>query len=367
MDTAVQAISHHSPDSLRAVPSAQSLTASAVYHLSESGRKASLLAGGDGKGIQRLTVQVPATRLHLVSVGLGGQARLKLQPRFERIDGQVVRHDSPPVYDAPPTLDHLFDEAAKNHQLAHEFRSARVDSRESYRDRRAQVARDFLGDPSQRAMVRPVPTPRRCFMATSSGRVMFDAAIDVGPAGDVPREAYRRFRADRRARREEHIKRRSEDLALHEEKTRLVAEWVAAHGSEDQRGRHAAGLLPIEEVIDAFTDDAFASVADVARYPLDGAERLQAHLRSITGRTNIVVPPSELEIVGINAADASAAEWAVMQQLKSRLPDAEVTLREHRLSWRRDPALPSLSLHGVLVTRRAGPFVLRREFAVPER
>ena len=76
MDTAVQAISHHSPDSLRAVPSAQSLTASAVYHLSESGRKASLLAGGDGKGIQRLTVQVPATRLHLVSVGLGGQARL---------------------------------------------------------------------------------------------------------------------------------------------------------------------------------------------------------------------------------------------------------------------------------------------------
>ena len=54
-------------------------------------------------------------------------------------------------------------------------------------------------------------------MATSSGRVMFDAAIDVGPAGDVPREAYRRFRADRRARREEHIKRRSEDLALHED------------------------------------------------------------------------------------------------------------------------------------------------------
>ena len=75
-------------------------------------------------------MQVPATRLHLVSVGLGGQARLKLQPHFERVDGQVVRHDSPPVYDAPPTLDDLFDEAAKNHQLAHEFRSARVDSRE---------------------------------------------------------------------------------------------------------------------------------------------------------------------------------------------------------------------------------------------
>jgi hypothetical protein len=99
---------------------------------------------------------------------------------------------------------------------------------------------------------------------------------------------------------------------------------------------------------------------------LDGAERLQAHLRALTG-TNVVVLPSELEIAGLNATDASAAEWTVMQQLKSRLPDADVTLREHRLSWRRDPTLPGISLHGVLVTRRVGPFILRREFAVPAR
>jgi len=375
MDSAVHAIAHHSPDSLGAVPSSQTLavpssqtlTVSAVYHLSEAGRKASLIAGGDGKGIQRLTVQIPATRLHLITVGLSGQARLKLQPHFERIDGQVVRRDGPPVFDAPPTLDELFHIAAKNHELAREFRSARTESRDAYRERRAEVARAFLSDPSQRAMVRPVPTPRRCFMATSSGRVMFDAALDTGAAGDVPREAHRRFRADRRVRKEEHLERRAADMALHEEKTRLVAEWVAAHGSEDQRGRHAAGLLPIAEVIDAFTDDAFATVIDVPRYPLDGVERLQAHLRSATGRSTIVVPASELEIVGLNATDASAADWAVMQQLKSRLPDADVTLREHRLSWRRDPTLPALSLYGVLVTRRVGPFVLRREFAVPER
>ena len=146
----------------------------------------------------------------------------------------------------------------------------------------------------------------------------------------------------------------------------MVADWVAAHGSDDQRGRHAAGLLPIAEVIDAFTDDAFAPVADLPRYPLDGAERLQAHLRALTG-TNLVVLPSELEVTGLNATDASAAEWAVMQQLRSRLPDADVTLREHRLSWRRDQTLPGISLYGVLATRRVGPFILRREFAVPVR
>ncbi len=366
MESAVHVVTPHSSDSLRAVPNAQTLAASAVYQLSETGRKASLLAGGDGKAVQRLSVQVPATRLHLVTVGLGGQAKLKLQPHFERVDGQVVRRDGPPVFDTPPTLDELFHIAARNHELAREFRSSRSGARDEYRERRAEVARAFLGDPSQRAMVRPVPTPRRCFMATSSGRLMFDASLDAGLAAQVPAEAYRRFRADRRAQREDHLKRRAADQALHEEKTRVVAEWVAAHGSEDQRGRHAAGLLPIPEVVDALTDDAFAPVADLPRYPLDGAERLQAHLRALTG-TNLVVAPSELAIAGLSATDASAAEWAVMQQLKARLPDADVTLREHRLSWRRDQTLPGISLYGVLATRRVGPFILRREFAVPAR
>ena len=186
MDTAVHAIAPHSPDSLRAVPSGQSLAVSAVYQLSEAGRKASLMAGGDGKGVQRLTVQVPATRLHLVTVGVSGQAKLKLQPHFDRVDGQVVRRDSPPVFDAPPTLDELLHLAARNHELAREFRSSRSGTRDDYRERRAEVARAFLGDQSQRAMVRPVPTPRRCFLATSSGRLMFDATLDVGPAAQVP-------------------------------------------------------------------------------------------------------------------------------------------------------------------------------------
>lgn len=366
MDTTV-AVAHQAPDPLRAVPSAQTLSVSVVYHLSEAGRKACLLAGGDGKGVQRLTVQVPSSRLHLVTVGISGQARLKLQPHFERIDGQVLRHDDPPVFDAPPTVDELFHLAARNHELAREFRSSRAESRDAHRERRAEIARAFLSDPSQRAMVRPAPTPRRCYVASSWGRVMFDGGLDKGPAADVPREAYRRFRADDRLRKEEHLKRRAADQALHEQKTRVVTEWLAAHGSEDQRGRHAAGLLPIEEVIDALADDAFASVGDVPRYPMDGAARLQAHVRALTGNSALMLTPADLKVDGSDATDATAAEWAVMQQLKARLPDADVKLREHRLSWRRDPSLQGLSIYGVLATRRVGPFIVRREFAVPAR
>lgn len=375
MDTAIQPVTHRATaaaESLRAVPTAQTLSVSAVYNLSEAGRKASLLAGGDGKAVQRLTLQVPATRLHLVSVDLNGAARLKLHPRFERVDGQdVVRRDGPPTYDLPPSIEDLFKEAARNHELERAYRSNRSLSRDhrrdADRDRRLKLAEEFLTEPSQRAMVHPVPTPKRCFMATASGRVTFDATTDVGPARDVPREAYRRFRADLRTRKEQNLKLRAEHLALHQEKTRVIATWVAEHGSEDQRGRHAAGLLPVEEVIDALTDEAFATVADIPRYPLDGASRLQEHLRAVTGRSNIAVSAADLQVVGVDATAASAVQWAVIQQLESRLPGADVTLREHRLSWRRDPALPGLTVYGVLVTRQVGPFILRREFAVPER
>jgi hypothetical protein len=63
---------------------ARTLSVTANYVLSEDGRKASLLAGGDGRAVQQIALQVPANRLHLVSVDKHGIARLKLRPRFDR-------------------------------------------------------------------------------------------------------------------------------------------------------------------------------------------------------------------------------------------------------------------------------------------
>jgi hypothetical protein len=48
---------------------------SGSHQLFEQGRKASLLAGGDGRGTQTITMQVPASRLHLVTVDAEGVAR----------------------------------------------------------------------------------------------------------------------------------------------------------------------------------------------------------------------------------------------------------------------------------------------------
>src|SRR5688572_18504363 len=83
----------------------RTLAVTATYLLSEEGRKASLLAGGDGRALQQLTVNVPTNRLHLVSVDADGVARLKLRPRYET-DGEqrLVRVDAPPTYDSQPDI-----------------------------------------------------------------------------------------------------------------------------------------------------------------------------------------------------------------------------------------------------------------------
>src|SRR5438128_10405306 len=105
----VTRVAERQAGSVSAIPTpgpevARTLPVTASYLLSEDGRKASLLAGGDGRQVQQITLQVPASRLHLVSVDKQGVARLKLRPRFE-MDGDqhVVRIDAAPVHDAPPS------------------------------------------------------------------------------------------------------------------------------------------------------------------------------------------------------------------------------------------------------------------------
>ena len=349
---------------------ARLLAVTATYLLSEEGRKASLLAGGDGRAIQQMSIQVPTSRLHLVTVDDEGVALLKLRPRYER-DGEqrVIRTDAPPTYDSPPSLEDLYREAARNHELErayHQQRTAvRTERRETQRQFRAQLAQTFMSDRVQRALVHPAPSPKRCYLTAERGRVLFDVNTDEGIAREVPPEAHRRFRADLRARREQNLHQRAEQLALYEEKKRLIAEWIAAHGTPEQRGRQAAGVLPMAEAIEAMTDEAFVVIGDRPRYLRDGAERLQAHLRQSPQYANAVVTTADLVVTSKNAAQATAVQWALVQELQAALPDATIVLRVHRLTWKHDPQAPTLTINGVLVTRKVGPFTLRREYAAP--
>ena len=345
----------------------KALAVAATYLLSEEGRKASLLAGGDGRARQQLTIQVPVNRLHLVSVDLEGVAQLKLRPRYE-LDGEqrVVRIDEPPTYDVPPTIDDLFKEAARNHQLQRTYeaerRAVKERRRENDRERRDKIAQAFLADPTQRALVHPAPTPKRCYITIDSGRLLFDAETDFGKAREVPAEGHRRFRADLRARRERNLQDRAAQLVLHEEKKRVIAEWIASNGTTEQRSRQAAAVLPMDEAIEAMTDQAFAMLSDRPVYVHDGINRLQDHLRQFSEHAGVIVTRNDLVVTSANVDRMTAAQFAFIQKVRGLMPDASVTLRVHKMAWKHNPQVALDPVFGVLVTQRVGPFTFRREY-----
>jgi hypothetical protein len=282
---------------------ARSLTVTATYHLSEDGRKASLLAGGDGHAVQRITIDVPHHRLHLVTVNDKGLARLKLRPQYDlNPDQQVMCLDTHPMYDHVPTVDALFRQAARNHQLERAYHAKRTIVRDEHaeteRDRRNDVAAAFLADPSQRALNHPSPNSRRCYLRTRFGHLRFDVAVDIGPARDVPREALRRFRADVKAARARRAHERVEHITLRDARQEVIARWIAEHGTPDQRARHAAGLLPPSEVREAMADEAFRAFAHRSRYTHDGVERMRAHVEHWTGRTRSHVTERDFVVFG---------------------------------------------------------------------
>jgi hypothetical protein len=122
----------------------------------------------------------------------------------------------------------------------------------------------------------------------------------------------------------------------------------------------------MEEALDAMADQAFAAGNAFERYACDGAARLQEQLRQLPQYENVVVTPNHITIFNTDAVGATAAQWALMEQLRQVFPNATVTLREHRVSWKGHAEAPTLTKHGVLVTCKVGPFDLRREYAAPE-
>jgi hypothetical protein len=347
----------------------KSLPATATFILSEAGRKASLLAGGDGKALQTLTLNVPAGRLHLVSVDRQGVARLHLRPRFE-LDGEqrVVRLDSSPAFDAPPHPEDLLRLAARNHELEQAFHAARTAAtltrNEAQRELRERVAQAFLADQGQRAVAHPPPTQRYCVIEAEGRRIVFDVSVDPVLAKPVAIEATRRFRTDRRARREQNLQERAMQLALHEEKNRFVADWIAKHGTPDQQARQAAGVLPMAEAVEAIADQAFAPASDHPRYVRDGASSLQELLRASPEHANIVVAPSDVVAETTVQKTATAAEWATVEKLRRTFPDGTVTLMAQRLRYRPAPAAVECREAFAAVALRVGLIAVRREYSM---
>ena len=102
------------------------------------------------------------------------------------------------------------------------------------------------------------------------------------------------------------------------------------------------------------------------RYQPDGVARLQTHLRAFPPYATATVSELSLHVTTRYLTDATAAQWAVLQEVQSAVPDARVYLRERVLSWTDDREAPRLRVVTVLGFLKRGPLTLRREFCVPD-
>ena len=285
---------------LHAVPApadaARALTVGAEYRLSETGRKASLLNGGDGRADQQVTLTLPATRLHLVRVSKDGVARLKLRPQLQIKRRATDRQNQGEADLRPSANDRRVAPGRCSQPRIGKgvLRPARPQHR-SLAARRIsnwleETAREFLNDPARRAIVHPSPTSRRCQVITSRGTVHFDVKHDFGLARQVPLEAFRRYQNDLRIRNGQSAIQREHDQAVHSERQRLMREWVEAHGTLDQRERLAAGMLPDSEWINAVADSTFT--------PLATSPDLRRQWRRASARASSVsIPDSRPRVV----------------------------------------------------------------------
>lgn len=369
LDSSLHAVGIPSP----AIPveSGRTLSVTADYRLSEAGRKVSLLNGGNGHAEQRVKVAVPLTRLHLVHVDNNGVARLKLRPQFRMSpDQRVIKIKLAPVYDHPPTINELFQDAARNHEFERVYHAQRTTAqtarRETLEAGRNEVALEFLGDPNRRAVVYPPPSKRRCQVMTDRGPIDFDAKRDMGVARQIPLEAFRRFENDVRIRHGQGADQRTRNLARHAERQQMMREWIAVHGTHDQRQRLAAGVLPFKEFLDAITDVTFRPLTHLTLYPSDGAARVQELVRQRPGDAHAVVTPNDLSVVTRLLPTASATQWSLVNEIRDLLPGAQVQLRERSIAFAQDPHAPKVRLVSALVTIRVGLVLLRREFHVPD-
>jgi hypothetical protein len=345
------------------------LRVKATYLLSEKGRKAALLAGRGALERQRMKVPVPSHRLHLVAVDAHGIPRLKLVPRYEVRHGRVLRIDALPVFDHPMTPDELLLFAAKNYELEQAWRAQRIARNGAVAEalsRREEMAQAFLTDRRQRALEHPTPTPAWCYLRTDEGRMLFDVTKGSALCRKIPPEAHRRFEADLRARRRRNQQRRAVEDAHHDEKKQFVADWILAHGTPDHQARQCAGLLPMEEAIELIADHLFAPAREFALYPHDGAALLQAHLRKLPEFAEVVVSKADLAHSFEDAKAANGAHWARAHAIQRALPNATVTVRFHRLLWRRNLKAPTVTRYGVLAIQTLGPLTLRREYEAGE-
>lgn len=144
-----------------------------------------------------------------------------------------------------------------------------------------------------------------------------------------------------------------------------IDSWVAEHGTDGQKKRHAAGLLPEGEVLDGMRDQAFACLDGFGRYEKMTAANVLDELGLGNDFDRDYNPAPDVEFSTEDASEASDDEFATLETIKAALGEraATVTLRDH-IGEAVDTG--RVVRKSVRVEMTVGEFTFAREYACPQ-
>jgi hypothetical protein len=148
-------------------------------------------------------------------------------------------------------------------------------------------------------------------------------------------------------------------------KRQQIDDYVAAHGTDNQKKRAALNLLPDDEVLNMMRDEVFAPLAGFDRY-----EKITKHGIMSAGYCDCDDDYADADRFTFNVEDATQAtaeDFEQMEKIMALMPAATVTLRYHEGYCDKchdDDEECIMTRHSIRVSVPFGAFTFSREYAV---
>ena len=231
---------------------ARTLSATASYLLSEDGRKASLLVGRRrpiaAADHAAGPVEPPAPRIRRSAGRRAAQAPAALRAgRRTRSSASTPRR--PTTRRRPSRSCTAPRHRTMNWSAAYDAQrtALRTKRADDDRSRRQNVADAFMADKGMRAAAHPPPTPKTCYVTTGlEACCSTSRSTRASPRMSRPKRTADSAQTSRPIE-SRFARARSRRPHVHEEKKQFIAAWIRANGTEEEKARHASGVLPMAE------------------------------------------------------------------------------------------------------------------------
>jgi hypothetical protein len=139
-------------------------------------------------------------------------------------------------------------------------------------------------------------------------------------------------------------------------RTNQIADWVTAHGTDSQKSRLAANLLPESEILTAIENEQFVALADFPHYSKLNSSEVCTCERCEDDYCHV-------DFRSYPADSATEAEFETLTKIKNLMPDAEIQLREHE--GVSTDCTNTVTRKSIRITVKTGVLEFTREYACP--